>query len=98
MELCCLQIYTTIRNNIFHFCTTFFPDYYTHFILGESIIETYAKENPVVEQSVASAKTTLPEAERHLKIVLKENVKVKNSQVTIMLSVIYDYTNRAVSF
>ena len=78
MELCCLQIHVQLLQLIFfHFCTFFFSDYYTHFILGESIIETYAKENPVVEQSVASAKTTLPEAERHLKIVLKENVKVK---------------------
>ena len=54
----------------------YFSDYYTHFIIGESMIEVYSRETTGVEQNVAMAKTKLSEAERHLKVVLKENGKV----------------------
>ena len=53
-----------------------FPDYYTHFIIGESMLEVYGRETAGIEQNAATAKTKLSEAERHLKIVLKDNGKV----------------------
>ena len=54
-----------------------FSDYYVHFILGESSLEEYAHENSVSDQSaVAASKSKLENAERHLKVVLKDSGKV----------------------
>ena len=55
---------------------TVLPDYYTHFIIGESMLEVYGRETAGIEQNAATAKTKLSEAERHLKVVLKDNGKV----------------------
>ena len=59
-----------------HAILIFAPDYYTHFIIGESMLEVYGRETTGIEQNMATAKTKLSEAERHLKLVLKENGKV----------------------
>ena len=52
--------------------------------MGECLLERYAKDNPATEQSVTAAKEKLEDAERHLKVVLKENgtVSVKSAFFT----------------
>lgn len=58
---------------------TFVSDYYVHFILGESSLEEYAKEYFGSDQGAgAAARSKLDDAERHLKVVLKDNGKVCN--------------------
>ncbi|WAR19401.1 TTC7B-like protein [Mya arenaria] len=53
-------------------------DYYVPFILGESSLEAYCKENPVSEHATSGGSTAaLDEAERHLKICVKENGKLQ---------------------
>ncbi|KAL4237894.1 Tetratricopeptide repeat protein 7B [Mactra antiquata] len=65
-------------------------DYYVHFILGESILEAYSKENPVSDQGSSQTKNQLADAERHLKICIKENGKM-HLEATLLQAKIHFY-------
>ncbi|XP_060597572.1 tetratricopeptide repeat protein 7B-like [Ruditapes philippinarum] len=69
-------------------------DYYVHFILGESYLEAYAKEQKVSEQHATPGspqeKDKLADAERHLKVVLKENGKM-HLEATLLQAKVHFY-------
>lgn len=69
-------------------------DYYVHFILGESYLEAYAKEHKVSElhnpAGTPQENDKLVEAERHLKVVLKENGNME-LEATLLQAKIHFY-------